>query len=363
MKNLLFYLEKYGNTSFEDFPLNEVDSLILCQLSYLNLDRYVPSASAVRLPNVFDKKYENDLIFDTFSKRKNRRLIRYIRSSVRFKDVRIGYLRNYLSYDECEQFYAVSFLYRDLLYIVFRGTDLSILGWKENFNMAFLNEIPSQRDAVIYVNEIYNRHRCRLCIAGHSKGGNLALYSTMYCRKEIRLRIERVYNFDGPGLYQDVYSDEEYMTLKHKITTMTTQKAMIAVLLYYVDNLIFIKSRGITILQHDPFNWRVTLEGRLKRTKKNTLQSRIFAKAIRHFFEDTTEHERKRFVDILFTVIEAVPGASVNDLRYRPVRFLWCAVRNYRRLSKEDKKFFKETIKKIRKSFRYVVKNKTYLKF
>lgn len=360
MKNLLFYLEKYGNTTFEDFPLNEVDSLILCQLSYLNLDRYVPSDSAVALEDIFGRENEKDLIYNTFSKRKNRRLIRYIHSAVRFKNIKIAYLRNYLSYDKCEQFYAISFLYEDLLYIVFRGTDLSILGWKENFNMAFLNEIPSQRDAVIYVNEIYAKHRCRLYIAGHSKGGNLALYSAMYCRQEIRLSIERVYNFDGPGLYQDVYSDEEYMSLKNKIITMTTQKAMIAVLLYYVDNLIFIKSKGISILQHDPFNWRVTPEGNLKRTKKNTLQSRIFAKAIRHFLEETTELERKRFVDLLFTVIEAVPGASVNDLRYRPIRFFWCAVGNYRGLSKEDKKFFRATFKKLRKSFRFVIKNKMY---
>lgn len=357
MKNILYYLRQYGDISFSRHAFNEVDSLILCQLSYLNFDLYVAESEVFLLSLLDDEQIER-LSENTFSPKKNIRLLRILRQSKRYQTIRLCHLRNHLSYEECEQFYALTFVLDDFLYLAFRGTDLTILGWQENFNMAYLKEVPAQRDSVLYVNEIFAKYHRPMIIGGHSKGGNLALYSALYSKPEVNDYIRKVYNFDGPGFYKDIFSHQEYLALRDKVVTMTTQEAVIGVLLYHVDNLIFIKAKGFSVFQHEPYNWKVSRLGLLYRVKINSIPSRWFDRAVRHFFEDTTEEERKQFVNLLFTIVMITPKASVNDFRFHPIRFLFRAFRKYKGLTKEEKRFFKKTLKKFRKSFSHTLRLK-----
>ncbi len=354
MRNLFYFLKEFGNVSFQDFAFNEVDSLILCQLSYLNFELFV-SEEEVYLLSLLDDDRIQSLSANTFSPKKNVKLLTMLRNARRYQEVKLCHLRNQLSYEDCEQFYAITFIIDDFLYLAFRGTDLTILGWQENFNMAYLKEVPSQRDSVLYVNEIFNHYHRKMIIGGHSKGGNLALYSAMYSSSEVNASILKIYNFDGPGFYNDVFSDQEFLILEDKVVTMSTQEAIIGVLLYHVDNLVFIKSRGFSLLQHEPYNWKVNKAGLLQKVKKNTIQSRWFARAVRHFFEDTSEIERKQFVDLLFTIIEVTPEATVDDFRSHPLKFLFGVQKRYKGLTKEEKRFFKKTLKKFRKSFYHIL--------
>lgn len=358
MRNLFYYLKQYGKLSFREYAINEVDSLILCQLIYLNLEEVLSKDTYMNLESLLAEENEAILIKNTFSPQKNLKLIRELRNSNRFVGVGISDIRNTLSYDYCEQFCAVVYHIEDIKYVSFRGTDLTILGWKENFNMSYQKEVPSQRDSLIYLTDIYEKYHQKMIVGGHSKGGNLAMYSVVYSNTDIRQDVIKIYNFDGPGLYLDIFSNEEYGSILEKMITMSTQEALIGVLLYHVSNIIYIKASGFGILQHEPYNWQVAKNGLLKRVKRNSIPSRIFASAVRNFFQDTNEEERKQFVDILFTIVEVAPNTSVNDFRYHPLRFISGVRKRFKKIPKEEQHYFKITLKKFRKSFYKTLKMK-----
>ena len=283
--------------------------------------------------------------------------MKLIVKSRRFRNVRVSHIENHLSYKETKQFYALTFHILDFKYVCFRGTDLTVLGWKEDFNMAYMKEIPSQTLAVEYLNNIYNIFKCRLYVGGHSKGGNLATYAAINSSIELKANIVEVYSFDGPGFNNELLCSEKYLSIKDKLIIMTAKEAIIAMLLYQPDNIQFIKTKGISILQHIPYNWSVDNYG-LKRIKKNTASSRWFAKSIRHFYEETSEYERKRFVDLLFTIVEATPDNTVEILKKKPIKFIRKIYKKYRSLSKDDRIFLKLIMKKYRKSSYHVFKIK-----
>lgn len=358
MRNLLTYFNEMGSVPFKEREFNEVDSLILCQLAYLNFEKVVENVEKkVALKDVFVEKNFSLLNEMTFSPKQNIKLMKLIRDSRRFRNIKISHIENHLSYDDVKQFYALTFHFPNFKYICFRGTDLTILGWKENFNMSYMKEIPSQKLAYEYINKIYNNYKCPMYVGGHSKGGNLAIYAAIKSNNDVKDNIIAIYNFDGPGFNSELLYCDDYLKIRDKIIIMTAKEAIIAMLLYHVEDITFIKTKGVSILQHIPYNWCVA-DNRLKRIKKNTPSSRWFARTIRHFYEDTNEYERKRFVDLLFTIVEVSPDNSVEILKKRPFKFLGRVNKKYRGLSKDDKKFMKYILKKYRHSSYHVVKIK-----
>ena len=98
------------------------------------------------------------------------------------------------------QFGAITFsLDKNNHYVAFRGTDNTIVGWKEDLNLAVQQEVPAQKRATSYLSDIASKYSGKLIVGGHSKGGNLALYSVFKAEKSIKDRIEKRVGFDGPG--------------------------------------------------------------------------------------------------------------------------------------------------------------------
>ena len=55
MGNIIDYVYEYGNYTFSEMPLNEVDSLVLCQLIYLDYENYVPGLEKRIRRSVFSR--------------------------------------------------------------------------------------------------------------------------------------------------------------------------------------------------------------------------------------------------------------------------------------------------------------------
>ncbi len=358
MKNLLYFARNFGNENFNDRPFDEVDALLLCQLAYLNFEKIVKEDKEIYLYSIIKNENFQILCDNTVCENKNLKLLKLLSHCNRYRYVKINYIRNQLCYENIEQFFAITFIFNDFIFVAFRGTDVTILGWKENFNMSYLKEIPSQRDSVIYINKIYDIYKKKMYIGGHSKGGNLALYSAMYSKNLINNNIIKVFNFDGPGFSNNIFGNEEYLQIENKLVTLTTQEAIIAVLMYHTDSFNFVNAKGFSIFKHDAFNWTLTKDGRFKYIKRNTPQSRWFDRAIRHFYEDTTDLDRKKFVDILFTIIEVSPNTTVFDFKRHPIRFIKGVRVRFKLLTKDEKKFFKSILKKLRRSFYHILKLK-----
>lgn len=202
MANLFDYLYWRGGLSVEREPLNPVDALILSWCASMPLKNPLPDTLGEAARSV------------------NTEFARAIESSRRFAPMKLYRFEEKFSEDEQMQFACLTLLTGDgRAFIAFRGTDSTLVGWKEDFNMAFSDEVPTQREAMATVNRIGAELQIPLRIGGHSKGGNLAVYAASRCRPEIQRYITRVYNFDGPGLSPAVMSSTGHIAVEPKIET------------------------------------------------------------------------------------------------------------------------------------------------
>ena len=359
MKNMISYLKKYGNTSFNELPFNEVDSLILSQIGYLNLDLFIAHPhDEVFLKDVLNKKNAKKLSLATMTRKDNIKLCKQFQYTTRYDVVYYKHLISEINYDECEQFFGVTFFLSDFNYISYRGTDLTLAGWVENANMAYLETIPAQQAALDYLNKICDLYDKPLIIGGHSKGGNLALYASMNAKKEIQDRIIEIYDFDGPGFRSsDVFKTEGFLNIKDKLHVMSSTMSVVAMLLYNVDKIEFLRTSGFTVLQHNPFNWHIK-DTALIRVKRNSITSRYLERSLNLFFRKVNVDDRKRFVGILTFIIKDDPKSSLLDIKRHPLRYYLGRWKRKRMLSHEDLLFYKSIIRLMRKCFTAVLKKK-----
>ena len=191
------YLQKYGDISFREKPLNDVDSLALCQLSYLKFDGMVSdvrhNGPSVTLREIAERPDVDKLFGDVRFEKENRALFEGMLSGRRFRDMKLNCYINLVEKEWETQFSAITFILDDgTLFLAFRGTDETIIGWKEDFNMAFLSPVPGQEYSVKYVNMVTGWLHQPFYIGGHSKGGNLAVWAGVFCPTAVQRRIAAV---------------------------------------------------------------------------------------------------------------------------------------------------------------------------
>ena len=222
MANVFDYLDWRGDIDMSASRFCEVDALILSLLSYLSFDGIVPEAGAVPFLSVareFLARYEKAEEKEKGIRLKTVSLLSRAAKSKRFSSLSVG---RYVSRTEERaqmQFAAISFFGENgESYVCFRGTDDSLVGWKENLNMSFLAPVPAQAEAVSYLESVAADRAGRLYVCGHSKGGNLAFYAAVMCAPALQERIERAYNLDGPGFSHEFLTRTEYAQMRPKLS-------------------------------------------------------------------------------------------------------------------------------------------------
>ena len=352
MKNILYYMKRYGNKSFEEFPLNEVDGLILSQLSYLNLDTLIPSIDDtkedVSLIDCFDSSTIKAICQGTLDRKNNEKLIFYLKKSLRFKKLKANYFTNLFNVDEVLQFCAMTFFINNTMFITYRGTDVTLLGWKEDLNMSFLEVIPSQKEASRYFERVGNKRDLPIYVCGHSKGGNLAVYASLSVKEELQSKIKLILDYDGPGFQTDIYKTKEFHKIEHRIKKFSCGNAMIGILLYHSNHIHFVKARGVSIFQHDPYNWLLTKKGTFRYVKSVTIFSLTFEKTVGDFIETTSIDNRKKFLHILYKVGMEHSYATVLDWFRHPIRSLVGIFKRYKNLTKAERIYFKKMVHRYR---------------
>lgn len=351
-RNMITYLKKYGNISFEDEPFNEVDSLILSQFGYLNLDLFINHPhDEVFLKDVINKENAKKLAYASMTRKDNEKLCKAFQKTSRYDLIYYKHLIGSINYQKCEQFFAVTFFLKDFNYISYRGTDLTLAGWQEDVNMSYLESVPAQNSALDYLRKVHSLYDKPLVVGGHSKGGNLALYAAMNAEKEIQDKIIDVYDFDGPGFSsKEVFRSEGYQNIKDKLHVVSSTMSVVALLLYNADKIEFLKTSGFTVLQHNPFNWHVRGTS-LIRVRRNSITSRYLERSITRFFSIINFGQRKKFFNILFFIAKDNPKSSLLDIKRHPFRYLTGIRKRKKELSKEDYVFYKYITKTIRISF------------
>lgn len=351
MGNMLNYLKQYGQFSFREMPMTEVDSLILCQLSYLKFDGMVPglreSRPSVMLKSLaFHPDYEK-LFADVRYEKVNRQLVENMLAGRRFSNMRLNCYVNIIEEQWETQFSAVTCILDDgTVYVAYRGTDETIVGWKEDFNMAFLSPVPGQAYSVKYLNSVATRLHSPFYVGGHSKGGNLAIYSAMNCRPEVQDRILKIYSMDGPGFRPEVLRECGYDLIAERVIKILPHSSLVGMLFESDMNFQVVESRSFGLLQHDPYNWKVEnnylvhADDLYERRKQmdNTLNEWILS---------LDEKQLRVFVDTLFQVISASEADNLIDFTAEWKKSMNGIVAALKEVDEETARILKQVVKSL----------------
>ena len=329
MGTLFDYLDWRGDLRFSEAPINEIDNLIFTQLSYVAFDGIVPSeidAAPISLRDAvrqYLKRHKGETAY----------LGRIVPSAIvslsakaaktqRYANVKMLAYTNHIDQKTQTQFSAVTFLPQNApSYVAYRGTDDTLVGWKEDFNMSFLQPVPAQREAVEYLERVAPRLSEKFFVGGHSKGGNLAVYAAVKCAPKLQERILTVYNNDGPGFNREFIEGVDYQNLRGKIRTIVPASSVVGMLLEHEETYEVIKSHATGLMQHDGCSWEV-LGGKFIYLDTVTNESRLIDSTLREWLDGLSMKEREKVVDSVYEVLVSTNATTLTELTADKVKLV-----------------------------------------
>jgi len=333
------YLKKYGKYTFLEEDFNDIDASILSLISYVNFTDIVPGIKEGKIllkdasRIFFNKNLKKEIDSNILPIKNAIYLLEKLANTKRYQNL---YLCNYcyeVTFDM--QFGALCIILPNkTMYISFEGTDSYISGWKEDFMFSYMFPTNAQKEAVRYINQVVGLFGPKIYVGGHSKGGNLALVSSMFCKGLIRHKIKKVYNFDGPGLRTKEFNSKEYKKISSKLITYVPEYCLVGMLLMHSENYTVVGSKNKNFMQHDITSWLIgdkqfkeaALSEFSKKIKRGTL----------NWLEDKDDRTRKKIIDAIFTVLKK---AQINDLNEFKKSRINCIIK----ILKETKNLDKET--------------------
>lgn len=350
MKNIIDYTKEIKDT-FENKQFNAADSLLLSQLAYLHFDGIVSGLSDISSPVPIQEfavlKNPNTLCHNVRDSKRNRQLLFAFANSPRFCNTKLAFYVNQIDNKAEKQFSAITYLLDDdSAYIAYRGTDATFIGWKEDFNMAFTSPVPSQKEGTAYLNAVADRIPCKLKIGGHSKGGNIAVYSSLKCRRTVQDRITHIFNHDGPGFKSEFFENDSYIRLKNRIHKTMPQSSIIGMLLQNQEEYSVVKSNRVWLMQHDPFSWLIE-DDDFQYIPSVTKSALYMNETLNQWVNSLDDQKRELFVNTLFQIIQATNATTFYDLTEDWQKRAIAVLDAIKGIDGETKVFIFETIKAL----------------
>lgn len=352
MANMMDYLDWRGDLPLEADGFNEVDNLLLAQIVYVDLDGIVPerdSGADIRLAEaseIYWKQHTKEEILARVSMTRAAPFVmKKMAKTKRFADIRLSRYVNDISDEEQSQFSVVCVTLQDeSLYVAFSGTDNTIVGWRENFNMGYLSETPGQLKAVAYLNEIVGEQHRVVRVGGHSKGGNLSVYAAVKCDPQVQEKIIMVYSNDGPGFKKDMIESEAYQAMLPRIKTILPESSIVGMLLEHQEVYEVVRSSHSGIQQHDATSWEV-LGKSFVYVEHVAAESVMLDETMKAWIYQLDGKEREQIVEMIFSMLDEANIKTVDDF----YRSKWKAVQELMKakskLPAETQKLFSKALK------------------
>lgn len=309
--------------SFRDVPLCDVDSLILSTIAYFNFEAgelggIVPT-ELVPLPVAICGIAHHDLYGGIWLERMGGdEFLAALLASPRFMDVKVGYYINEISSHFEKQFSATSFfLPTGDVYVAYRGTDNTLTGWKEDFNLTYMSELPSHVSARSYLEDIADVGESRLYVGGHSKGGNLAEYAALTCREKTFAKVARVFNHDGPGFAfspSERIASAEYAV---KLDKTVPGSSVFGMLMEPRNCVRIVRSSGVLFAQHASTHWAVE-GGSFVELDALSPEAKIVADVLNDWKDLYDNDKRELFIDAVFELLGAADADTWGEFSQRP---------------------------------------------
>lgn len=324
MGNLITYVQQYEAQTFQEKLVTDIDILVLTEIAYLPFDEIVSSSfeektaiSLNQLGKEFETIKEKEHKNNPFMITKERiQLLDVVSKSLRFKDVKVFGFMNDIDDELTKQFAAVCYQWEEeSRWIIFRGTDESLTGWKEDFMMTYSDLIPAQIDAIEYLRKQAELFSGSLNISGHSKGGNLSLYASAMQEEDIQHRIQQIYCWDAPGVHRSILNTEGYQRVVSKAKRYIPQDSIVGLMLESQVPYHIIESQGSGISQHSALMWNIEDDHFVELTEL-TRNSQLTDQTFKQWTEVVSDEDLKLFFDTFFELIFEMGVETVNDVYY-----------------------------------------------
>jgi len=322
MANILDYIEWRGDLSFDRSPLCEIDAIIFSQLSYINYTGIIPTEfqkNGITLKEALNR-FRNGPDFET---RKHVgsminpltvKLLQLAGESERFGSLCVSGYVDKLDYNKEEQYSSITFSNGEWNFIAYRGTDDTILGWKENCNMAYEDVVPAQKDALLYLEDCAKSLKGKIITGGHSKGGNLALYASVNASPKTKKRLVAIYNNDGPGFSEGFFKRADFLEIKGREHTFVPELSIVGMLFNHAPGYTIVKSCERNMVdQHDPFGWQV--KGcHFEELPERSEQSRFAAATVNELLAKVDREEKALFIETVFGLLNDTNAKTNTEL-------------------------------------------------
>ena len=330
MANIIDYVKWRGDISFSESPFNTVDALIFAELSYVHFDDLVPSSvvsKGIQLSSLAKKffalRYDRNKIGAILPTEEIHELLRLAAESRRFAGVYVKGFINEVDLKAEKQFCAVCFdIGKNTTIVTFRGTDDTIVGWKEDLNMSFFTPVPSQKHAVEYLNSVIRRtERENYFVCGHSKGGNLASYASIKCDAAYQSKIKASFSFDGPGFKKTFVRTSKKCPILSRLYKFSPQNTLIGAIFNPVESCYYVESNAKGLYQHDAFSWQVLGKGFVF-VDSPAKSSVDFHNTLENLVQNTTDVEKIALVDALYRFFTVNEATTLTDIASDKLKFV-----------------------------------------
>lgn len=322
MKNMLDYIKEFGHVSFEERAFSEIDALVLTELEYLPLEKVVPSdengETFVTVKDIAEYMKENKQeLFDEnpmMITQERHEVSQVIADAPRFQSLKFFGVVSEWDKDTTKQFAAVTVeVEPSVRLVVFRGTDETLIGWKEDFLMTYSPLVAAQTDAKEYLAKQASLWGGDLMISGHSKGGNLAIYAAATQEEDVQLRIVDIFCFDSPGLYRSVLETKGYQNIVPLAMRYIPQDSLVGLMLEFEVPYVIVKSNATGAMQHSAMTWEIE-DGQFIKMEKLTKNSQLNDQTFKKWTESVSDEELELFWNVFFELLFSVGIDTVNDL-------------------------------------------------
>ena len=324
MGNLITYVQQYEAQTFQEKSLTDIDILVLTEIAYLPFDEIVPSTFHIteaisiqqlgkEFETIKEKEHENNPFMIT---EERMQLLDVVSKSQRFKDIKVFGFLNDIDDERTKQFAAVCYQWEEeSRWIIFRGTDESLTGWKEDFMMTYSDLIPAQTDAIEYLKKQAETFSGTLNVSGHSIGGFLSLYASAMQNEAVQNRIEQIYCWDSPGVHRSILSTEGYQRVVSKAKRYIPQDSIVGLMLESQVPYHIIESQGSGISQHSALMWNIQEDHFVELTEL-TKNSQLTDQTFKQWTETVPDEDLKLFFDTFFELFFEMGVETVNDVYY-----------------------------------------------
>lgn len=330
MNDIFEYIDKYKNFKFSQIGVTEIDNAIFSRLAYLDFTQFAGKTIGEISEKYLYSENEKKTMEQT------QELLKAISKTKRYKYVTVCDINEIFDEDSANAFYAVTFeIQKDLFFVAFRGTDDKIASYYEDAELAYTFPIRSQTAALSYISTALSNRDGEFYLAGHSKGGNLAMFAFLFLRDDEKERIIRVYNNDGPGFPEEIAAVIFTHSTRDKIISILPEDSIIGRMLTLGGKIKIVKSDALAAFQHNMFTWDVN-GAQFADGKKFSLLSEYMEDSLSESLENLPPEKIKRVTEAIFAIAKNSGIKSLKDINIKNYKGIVTALIEFSKRSDEE---------------------------